>query len=100
MSGGSYGYIYTKIEEFADSLRVTTPERKVFRTLLYNVALAAHDIEWADSCDTSQGSETPVILTCIAEGAPLAEVIQDALRVREELTNMIEKAHVESVTKA
>lgn len=58
MSGGSYDYVYFKIEELANDLRVgDCPHRLAFKDLLYKVAKAAHDIEWVDSGDYGDGDE-------------------------------------------
>lgn len=72
MSGGSYGYIYCKIEEMADALsgRAQTPERIAFRSLLYKVAKAAHAVEWVDSADYGPGDENAAIRDCFTVEPP------------------------------
>ena len=84
MSGGSYDYIYSRIEQFAGELRVDTLERRLFRDLLYRVAKAAHDIEWVDSGDCSPGDEDKAIIACLADNRD--SVISEYL---EELYNTI-----------
>jgi hypothetical protein len=60
MSGGSYNYVCYKIEEFAREIRYQEGPgeiheyRKRFSDLVKDVAKVAKEIEWADSCDTSQ----------------------------------------------
>lgn len=67
MSGGSYDYIYGRIEDL-DILgrRSETPRRIAFQKLLKLVARAMHDIEWVDSCDSSPGDENEAIDACFA----------------------------------
>lgn len=40
MSGGGYDYAYGKIQDMADNLRLTTPLRRAFQSLLRKVAAA------------------------------------------------------------
>lgn len=52
MSGGSYNYAYSHIEEMAEGLRHTDlPRRAAFQKLLRLVAVACKEIEWEDSAD-------------------------------------------------
>ena len=52
MSGGSYDYLYHKVEEVADQLDGDrSPLRRAFAEHLHKVAKALHDIEWVDSGD-------------------------------------------------
>lgn len=88
MSGGSYDYAYSKLNDFADSLQLTTPLRKAFKTHLLKVSNACHDIEWVDSCDWSPGDEDEAIRATLGEHANtlvLIEVIADAKRIMAEL---------------
>lgn len=72
MSGGSYDYLYSKIEDAAHSVtRRNTPLRKAFAAHLIKVADAMRAVEWVDSCDSSPGTEDAAIRACIAEGAEL-----------------------------
>ena len=63
MSGGSMGYLYSKLEyaEFDED----TPHRKAFAAHLKLVAKALHDIEWVDSCDYGPGDENAAIEACL-----------------------------------
>ena len=81
MSGGSYDYLYSRVEEAADALagRNPTPTRRAFAAHLRLVAKAMHDIEWVDSCDYCDGDEDAAIRACIAPGA---EVEQAAANLR------------------
>lgn len=65
MSGGSYNYLYRKVEDFADMMRGATGPaqewRDRFEKHLRLVAEAMHDIEWVDSCDYGDGDELEAI---------------------------------------
>ena len=61
MSGGSYDYIYSKIEEIVLRNTDKDPRRKAFQKLLRLVGQAMHDIEWVDSSDCSPGDEHEAI---------------------------------------
>jgi hypothetical protein len=73
MSGGSYDYAYTRVEEMARKLR---PEggcpslcaepalRELFREHLWRVAKAMYAIEWNDSCD-GDDRERELIMACL-----------------------------------
>lgn len=63
MSGGSMNYLYSHIQDAEFDL--TTPERIAFKKHLELVSKACKAIEWVDSEDNSEGSETEVILKCI-----------------------------------
>lgn len=63
MSGGSYDYLYCKVEDMADRIVEAgdTPERRRFAEHLRRVANAMHAIEWVDSCDLGRGDENAAI---------------------------------------
>lgn len=72
MSGGSYDYAYRHLEELARAVRTRAETeltltddvralRHEFADRLELCAKAAHAIEWADSGDTSEGSEVGAI---------------------------------------
>lgn len=85
MSGGSYDYAFRHVEDFCDSLHVTTPEREAFRRHLRLIAKAMHAVEWVDSCDYVKGDETEAIMACISR----SDVIDAA---RERLSAEIARA--------
>ena len=74
MSGGSYDYLYEKVESMAGQLEGHKPLRRAFAAHLRMVARAMQDIEWVDSCDSSQGDEDESIRACLAPGAELEAV--------------------------
>ncbi len=75
MSGGSMDYFYSRVEDVAGSIRLTTPLRRAFRSHLCLVAQALHDIEWVDSSDYGPGDEDAAIDKCLAKGAELNAMI-------------------------
>ena len=96
MSGGSYDYIYSRIEDLANEIRPTSPLRKAFKTHLRKVAKACHDIEWVDSSDCSPGDEDEAIRACLGNDGPalvLAEAVAEAVRVKAELDAAIDTAN-------
>jgi hypothetical protein len=80
MSGGSLDYASSRIEDLASAVRgrATTPLHRAFATHLDKVALAAHDLEWMLSGDTSPGDEVAAIEACLQPGAVLAQVMAEA----------------------
>ena len=95
MSGGSYEYAYGRIEDLAEQIRPTTALRKAFKTHLYKVAKACHDIEWVDSGDCGDGDEDAAIRACLGRDGPalvIAEAIGQAVAVKVELDAAIEAA--------
>lgn len=66
MSGGSYNYLYDKINAAADNItnRNNSYHREKFSNLLRLVADAMHNIEWVDSCDYGPGDENAAIEAC------------------------------------
>ena len=61
MSGGSYDYIYYKIEEIRIDGTRNNKKRLLFQGLLELVAKAMHDIEWVDSGDCFPGDENKAL---------------------------------------
>jgi uncharacterized cysteine cluster protein YcgN (CxxCxxCC family) len=61
MSGGSYDYVYSKIEDIELRNNHCDHRRAAFQKMLKLVAAAMHDIEWVDSCDYGKGDEHKAI---------------------------------------
>jgi len=63
MSGGSWDYFYSRLEDVATRLidsNINQSEavlRKALGVLLLKCSKALHDIEWVDSCDYGIGDE-------------------------------------------
>lgn len=80
MSGGSYDYVYSRVEEAAaevDQRHPTSMLHRAFATHLRLVAVALHDIEWTDSGDYGAGGDVAAITAALggnADAAVLAEV--------------------------
>ena|SRR6187551_3359563 len=87
MSGGSYDYFYTKLEDMADSIRVPggcvweepnrAALREAFKAHLRACAEACRAIEWNDSGD-GDSREAELIRKCIAPDATLRQAISNA----------------------
>lgn len=99
MSGGSMDYVYGKVRDAAEGMRVHTPLRRAFRDHLLLVADALHDIEWVDSCDYGPGDEVAAIRK-VFENADTPEVpalMEDARALRDALNAILNDApHPES----
>lgn len=72
MSGGSYDYIYHRIEEAAAQIgpRRVSYLREWFAKHLLLVAEAMHDVEWVDSGDYLPGDEDAAIRAVMSHGRP------------------------------
>lgn len=79
MSGGSYDYAYTHVEDFAERLSryPMTPERKAFSAHLTGIAAAMKAIEWVDSGDCSPPHDIDAIKRAL--GPMLAPLTLEAL---------------------
>lgn len=98
MSGGSYDYLYSKIEDAACEVnsrgRTRGPLRAAFAKHLVLVAEAMHQIEWVDSCDSAPGDEDEAIRACLAPGAEMAAArvaLVDAMAEARAVLEQIEK---------
>ena len=94
MSGGSYDYEYSKVQDIAERLCEQKPAiRRAFGKHLKLVAAAMHDIEWVDSCDTSPGDEIAAIEKVLGKNAKAAQMSilkEDAEKLIEQLKKAIE----------
>jgi len=92
MSGGSYDYFYSKLDDIADRIDLKNPERKAFVKHLKKVVKALHDIEWVDSYDYGENGEIEAIMKCILHKDVLQIAIDDAKQAQENLDRAIKKA--------
>src|SRR5438105_3154618 len=76
MSGGSYNYFYSQLEQM--KMRPSTPLRRAFIEHLKLIATALHDIEWVDSGDYGDGDEDAAIRACLEPGCELRQLIVEA----------------------
>lgn len=93
MSGGSWDYLYCKLEDAADKLRCDKrPLRRALGVQMRLIARAMHDIEWVDSCDKSPGDEDAAIRSALGQGASalvLVEALANAKAAQAELQDAI-----------
>ena len=98
MSGGSYDYLYNKIEDAAHQIGrghkegETAMLRLAFADHLLLVADAMHAVEWVDSGDYGSGDEDDAIRACLAPGVVLAKATEEAERVYAALGTPLGKA--------
>lgn len=82
MSGGSYDYAYTRVDDMAGSLRdvATDPLRRAFKAHLLKVAKAMRDVEWEDSCDGADWqTSVRAVLTRTDEIEAATAILCDAI---------------------
>lgn len=89
MSGGSWEYLYSNVDDAACRLCADKDAlRRAFGKHLKDVALALHDIEWVDSCDFKPGDERASIEKALGEhsdSAELSELAAEAKRLISQL---------------
>lgn len=84
MSGGSWDYIYGKVQDIAETLQHSPDAlRRAFGDHLVLCAKALHDIEWVDSCDYGKGQERPAVEAALGASAYVLELeqLQQAIEV-------------------
>lgn len=93
MSGGSWDYFYSRLEDVATRMQCESdPIRKAFGSHLQKCADALRAVEWVDSCDTSPGDEIEPIKAVLGADGPaliLNECIGEAERVLQLLQSSI-----------
>ena len=91
MSGGSYNYFYSQLDNFIYefSKNASSPERKAFLSHLILIKEAIHDIEWVDSGDSSPSQENKAIMKCISNQDILKSLIEEAKLLIKQLNNYI-----------
>lgn len=101
MSGGSYDYLCYKIDDAANILMAKhQPDyRRAFGKHLRLIAKAMHDVEWVDSCDMSNGDDKKSIMLCIGHEQVLKELLNNAIKIRDELIELLEIINKEKLCK-
>lgn len=84
-------YLYRRVEDAR--FLCHTVERRAFRVHLEHVAKALRAIEWVDSGDNGEGSETESIRMCISQADVLVQAVVDAEGVSATLIAEIDKAN-------
>ncbi len=106
MSGGSYDYAYSRLDDLADQIRAkgschcAPPHvRLAFANLLRMCAVAAKAIEWNDSGDGANDEES-LIRACLARTAPLDAAAEAAREAYRQLHSEISRAEREATPQA
>jgi hypothetical protein len=100
MSGGSYNYAYSALENLATDILTSrginkSPQRLAFAKRLMLMAKAAHDIEWVDSGDYGPGDEMESIKEALGpnyEIECLVAYLEEARTTIAVLQNLIQEA--------
>lgn len=95
MSGGSYDYVYGRIDEIELRHADKDPRRAAFQKLLKLVAKAMHDIEWVDSCDYGPGGDHEAIDACLAFGGAYPAMVAKAAAFDRMMGSLNEQLELE-----
>jgi hypothetical protein len=92
MSGGSWDYFYSSLEDIRVRLQEEKcPHRRALGNQVELLAKAMHDIEWVDSGDWSKGSELPAIKAALgseADNKAIDVLLKDGSRLIEQLRGL------------
>lgn len=95
MSGGSWEYFYSRLEDVAQRLRgCECPYRKALGAKLQLAADALHDIEWVDSCDYGKGDDIKRLKLALGEdhkSLAYQELRNDAIEMIKKLEEFTDK---------
>ena len=87
MSGGSYDYAYTHVNDFVWGMeahgRVLTPARRALKEVLEKASDAMHAVEWVDSGDYAPGDEDDEIAALLTTAAIVAREFDKAKEVKK-----------------
>lgn len=96
MSGGSWDYVYHRIEEIASNLKAEkSPLRRALGNHMDLITKAMHDIEWVDSGDMGQGDDAKAIRAALGPSSTsleLAVLVADAKELATTLSQAIDAA--------
>jgi hypothetical protein len=94
MSGGSLGYLYTRVEDAAEEVRgrARTALQRAFAEHLHKVAKALHDVEWLYSGDYGEGDEVAALEAVITPEFRLDCLVKEADRLTLDMKVLIIKA--------
>lgn len=95
MSGGSWDYLYAKLELASNELlRSKDPLRRAFGEHMCLVAVAMQKIEWVDSCDNSPGDELEAIKVALGLNwkiKTLGELKKDAENIVYQIKELLKE---------
>lgn len=98
MSGGSWDYVYFKVEETAERLRRDTdPLRRAFGSKLVKAADALRLIEGVDSGDWSKANEVEAIKLAIGLDAAALTLEEARLAAQKSLEDLKEALKASAV---
>ena len=102
MSGGSYNYTYSQVQDMAEELqRSRSPMRRTFGNHLLKVAEALHDIEWVDSGDYGDGDDLKAIQAVLgAENMETSMLVEVKRDIEEQLKEIDKIVHAEKKQKS
>lgn len=84
MSGGSYDYVYRRIEDAAYEVGLRHPHSPLhvaFAEHLLRVANAMRDVERVDSCDAGEGADVAAITAVLGGPGGVDRARLDAVQV-------------------
>lgn len=94
MSGGSYDYAFTRVQDMASAIRSrgnVTPLREAFADHLELVSMAMHAVEWVDSCDYKEGDEVEKIRKCLSKVVELEAATNRASKAMADLSAVLDQ---------
>lgn len=101
MSGGSYGYAYQRVEDVAfeiEKRHMNSPLFRAFAKRLREASVVMREIEWADSCDTSQEDAAKAIRAFFeGEAIELHQSFLMAQEAADRLSKSIAEANPKSL---
>lgn len=95
MSGGSLDYVYSQVEYAAEQMKTSTPLHRAFRSHLFDVAQALHDIEWVESGDYGEGDDVEAMRVVLSPTKELEHLMKEAKGFVEVIEQAIERAETE-----
>lgn len=87
MSGGSWDYVYSRVQDIADRLqgRGQTADRRALGAHLRKIAAALKAIEWSDSGDDDEAAATEAIRAVVSPADRLEAATEAAKMAHDEL---------------
>lgn len=92
MSGGSLDYMYSRVQDAADTIRARNPDSPLHQAFADHLDLvwrALHDCEWVMSCDYAEGEDEEAIRAVLAPGAELEAATRQAEKAADILRGVL-----------